>query len=97
LGGAAPVFDTSIRYLESAAVDMRSRGLLPYELAELHQGDKTKRIKQLRKGVKVNGENSLLSRDSSAAGLAGDYAGFAAEVLAAISVQESRARVEVAV
>jgi len=97
LGGAAPVFDTSIRYLESAAVDMRSRGLLPYELADLHQGDKARRIKQLRKGVKVDGENSLLSRDSSAAGLAHDYAGFAAEVLAAISMQENRARVEVAV
>jgi chromosome partitioning protein len=97
LGGAAPVFDTSIRYLESAAVDMRSRGLLPYELANLHQGDKAKRIKKLRQGVKVDGVNSLLSRDSSAAGLAGDYADFAAEVLAAISVQEKRARVEVAV
>ena len=92
LGGAAPVFDTSIRYLESAAVDMRSRGLLPYELAELHRGDKAQPDQRLRQGVKVDGENSLLSRDSSAAGLAGDYAGFAAEVLAAISQQENRAR-----
>ncbi|MET0965923.1 MAG: ParA family protein, partial [Nakamurella sp.] len=97
LGGAAPVFDTPIRYLESAAVDMRSRGLLPYELAELHRGDKTRRIRQLRQGVKVDGANSLLSRDSSAAGLAADYAGFAAEVLAGIAHQENRARVEVAV
>jgi hypothetical protein len=45
----------------------------------------------------VDGENSLLSRDSSAAGLAGDYARFATEVLAAISVQEQQSRVEVAV
>ncbi|MET0863854.1 MAG: ParA family protein [Nakamurella sp.] len=97
LGGAAPVFDTPIRYLESAAVDMRSRGLLPYELAELHRGDKTRRIRQLRQGVKVDGANSLLSRDSSAAGLAADYAGFAAEVLAGIAHQENRIRVEVAV
>ncbi|MEP6562908.1 MAG: ParA family protein, partial [Nakamurella sp.] len=97
LGGAAPVFETSIRYLESAAVDMRSRGLLPYELAELHHGDKASRIRKLRQGVKVDGEKSLLSRDSSAAGLAGDYAGFADEVLRAISHQENRARVEVAV
>lgn len=97
LGGAAPVFDTSIRYLESAAVDMRSRGLLPYELEQLHRGDKSERIRLLRQGVKVDGEHSLLSRDSSAAGLAGDYAGFATEVLTAISRQQNRARVEVAV
>jgi chromosome partitioning protein len=32
LEGAAPVFETSIRYLESAAVDMRRHGLLPHEL-----------------------------------------------------------------
>ena len=37
LGDAAPVFPTSIRYLESAAVDMRSRGVLPHELTQLHR------------------------------------------------------------
>ena len=50
LGGAAPVFATSIRYLESAAVDMRSRGLLPHELAQIHREDKSQRISRLRQG-----------------------------------------------
>ena len=97
LGGAAPVFSTSIRYLESAAVDMRSRGLLPHELEQVHRGDKSLRIKRLRKGVKVDTGDSLLSRDSSAAGLAGDYADLAKEMLAAIAAQQHQDRIEVAV
>lgn len=97
LGGAAPVFSTSIRYLESAAVDMRSRGLLPHELEQMHRGDKSLRIKRLRKGVKVDTGDSLLSRDSSAAGLAGDYADLAKEMLAAIAEQQHQSRIEVAV
>jgi len=97
LGGAAPVFSASIRYLESAAVDMRSRGLLPHELEQVHRGDKSQRIKRLRKGVKVDTGDSLLSRDSSVAGLAGDYADLAKEMLAAIDEQQHQARIEVAV
>jgi cellulose biosynthesis protein BcsQ len=97
LGGAAPVFGTSVRYLESAAVDMRSRGLLPHELEQVHHGDKSSRINRLRKGVKVDTGDSLLSRDSSAARLAGDYTALAHEVLAAITERERRSRVEVAV
>jgi len=97
LGGAAPVFATSIRHLESAAVDMRSRGLLPHELAQEHRDDKSRRITRLRQGVTPDTGDSLLSRDSSAARLAGDYAELADEVLAAITQQENRRRVEVAV
>jgi len=97
LGGAAPVFATSIRYLESAAVDMRSRGLLPHELEQVHRGDKSLRIDRLRQGVRVDTRDSLLSRDSSASRLASDYAELAQEVLAAIKQQEDQARVEVAV
>jgi chromosome partitioning protein len=97
LGGAAPVFDTSIRYLESAAVDMRSRGLLPHELEQMHHGDKSRRIDRLRQGVKVDTGDGLLSRDSSAAGLAGDYADLAREMLTAITRHEDRSNVEVAV
>jgi chromosome partitioning protein len=97
LGGAAPVFATSIRYLESAAVDMRSRGLLPHELEQVHRGDKSLRIDRLRQGVRVDTRDSLLSRDSSASRLARDYAELAQEVLAAIKQQEDQARVEVAV
>ncbi len=96
LGGAAPVFTTSIRYLESAAVDMRSRGLLPHELEQVHRKDKSKRINRLRKGVSVDTGDSLLSRDSSASGLAADYAELAREMLAAIAEREGTGR-EVAV
>ncbi len=97
LGGAAPVFGTSIRYLESAAVDMRSRGLLPYELEQVHRTATSARIKRLRKGVSANTADSLLSRDSSAAGLAADYAALAAEMMTAIGGQDRPSQVEVAV
>ena len=97
LGGAAPVFNTSIRYLESAAVDMRSRGLLPHELEQMHRKDTSVRINRLRKGVTTNTSDSLLSRNSSAAGLAADYAALADEMMAAISGHGRPNRVEVAV
>jgi chromosome partitioning protein len=97
LGGAAPVFATSIRYLESAAVDMRTRGLLPHELDQVHRADKSLRIDRLRKGAKADNPDSLLSRDSSASGLAGDYADLADEVLTAIRRTEQNTNIEVAV
>jgi len=97
LGGAAPVFAASIRYLESAAVDMRSRGLLAHELDQAHRADKSQRIDRLRKGAKADAGDSLLSRESSASGLAQDYADLADEVLAAISRTENNSKVEVAV
>ncbi len=97
LGGAAPVFGTSIRYLESAAVDMRSRGLLPHELEQVHREDTSARIRKLRKGDPTNTPDSLLSRDSSAAGLAADYAALATEMMAAIADHDRPTRVEVAV
>ena len=97
LGGAAPVFSSSIRYLESAAVDMRSRGLLAHELDQAHRGDKSRRIQRLRTGVKADDGESLLSRDSSASGLAADYADLAREVLTAMSRSDKGVPVEVAV
>lgn len=99
LGDAAPVFPTSIRYLESAAVDMRSRGVLPHELTELHRSDTRTRLSRLREGAPADAGDTLLSRDSSAAGLAGDYAALADEVLAAMKARKGGAprRLEVAV
>jgi chromosome partitioning protein len=97
LGGAAPVFDSSIRYLESAAVDMRSRGLLPYELHDAHSGEKASRIGRLRQGVEPDAGDHLLSRDTSVARLAGDYADLADEVVAAIAAHGTTTRREVAV
>lgn len=84
LGGAAPVFASSIRYLESAAVDMRSRGLLPDELVAAHAGDTAERIGRLRAGASGDDGQALLSRGSSVAGLAADYAELADEVTAAV-------------
>lgn len=99
LGDAAPVFPTSIRYLESAAVDMRSRGLLPYELTELHRMDTKTRLSRLRDGEPAQTRDSLLSRNTSAEGLAADYAALADEVLAAMKARKGGAkrRLEVAV
>jgi hypothetical protein len=76
---------------------MRSRGLLPHELAQIHREDKSQRISRLRQGVKVDTAEALLSRDSSASGLAGDYADLAREVLGSITSRDEAARVEVAV
>lgn len=99
LGDAAPVFPTSIRYLESAAVDMRSRGVLPHELPQLHRSDTKKRLSRLREGAPPDAGDTLLSRDSSAAGLAADYAALADEVLTAMKARKGGAkrRLEVAV
>lgn len=99
LGDAAPVFPTSIRYLESAAVDMRSRGLLPHELTELHRSDTKKRLSRLREGAPTGTRDSLLSRNSSAEGLAADYAALADEVRTAMKARKGgpKRRLEVAV
>lgn len=87
LEGVAPVFDTTIRYLESAAVDMRRHGLLPYELEQRHARERSERLSRLRSGQPAAGRDHLLSRD--AAGLAGDYVALAKEVLAAIATAEA--------
>jgi cellulose biosynthesis protein BcsQ len=87
LEGVAPVFTTSIRYLESAAVDMRRHGLLPHELEEGQIKARSKRLRRLRSGAKGSHGDELLSRDAS--GLAGDYTSLAKEVLEAIAVVET--------
>ena len=87
LEGAAPVFQTVIRYHESAAVDMRRHGLLPHELVQRHGAEKSVRLAKLREGVRGGEMDGLLSRD--AAGLAADYAALAEEVVAAIADLEA--------
>jgi len=91
LDGAAPVFETSIRYLESAAVDMRRHGLLPHELEQGQIRERAKRLTRLRTGAKASRADDLLSRDAS--GLAGDYASLARELLQTIAAAEAQ-RVE---
>jgi chromosome partitioning protein len=87
LEGAAPVFRTTVRYHESAAVDMRRHGLLPYELEARHTMEKKARLARLHEGVRGGERDGLLSRD--AAGLCADYAALADEVLAAIVDMET--------
>ncbi len=88
LDGAAPVFEVSIRYLESAAVDMRRQGLLPHELEQGQLRERAKRLARLRSRATASAAEDLLSRDAS--GLAGDYAALAREVLNAIAVTEAQ-------
>ena len=86
LEGAAPVFRTTIRYHESAAVDMRRHGLLPYELERRHTLEKKARLARLHSGLRGAERDGLLSRD--AAGLSADYAALAEEVLGAVRALE---------
>ncbi len=87
LDGAAPVFDTSIRYLESAAVDMRRAGLLPHELVARQAEERGHRLLRLRRGRGGTEPPALFSRDAS--GLAQDYQALTAEVLTGIAAHEA--------
>ena len=99
LEGAAPVFETSIRSLESAAVDMRRQGLLVHELEQDQQTQQKRRLSRLKDRARARGAESrgaageqLLNRDAS--GLAADYADLAREVFTAIAaLEEQRAAV----
>lgn len=77
LGDAAPVFETWIRSLESAAVDARRRGLLVHELEQAAGADKAQRIAKLRAKEEIT--DALYSRDPS--GLAEDYQNLTREIL----------------
>lgn len=90
LGGAAPVFDTRIRHLDSAAADARRRGLLVHELEQANVDDRKKRLKALRDTKKLAEEErreklqaataeGLYSTNAS--GLAEDYESFTRELL----------------
>jgi chromosome partitioning protein len=84
LEGVAPVLDSEIRYLESAAVDARRRGQLIHELEGAQAQAKTARLQRLRLGRHAGEE--LLSRDATA--LAGDYQDLAEELIRRIAVLE---------
>ena len=73
----APIFNTTIRYMESAAADARRHGLLAHELEGAAASAKKARLKALRDKVKP--PSLLLSRDAT--GLADDYEALATEVL----------------
>ncbi len=81
LEGAAPVFATEIRHLETAAYDARSHGLLVHELEGAQRRALTDRLARLRRGDRPS--DALYSRDASK--LASDYQKLAEEVIARIS------------
>lgn len=85
IGKSAPIFDTRIRHLESAAVDARRRGLLVHELEDAAAADVRARLAALRAGK--HPESELLVRNAS--GLASDYESFTRELLTRIGELET--------
>lgn len=83
LEGTAPVFDSRIRYLETAAFDQRSSGLLIHELEAGTAEAKAARLSSLRElargGTGAVDPGSVHTRNAS--GLAEDYEQLAREIL----------------
>lgn len=91
LGGSAPVFQSVIRYAESPANQVRSRGRLPHELESDLQDQETSRPwwKSLRERLSGGGGADTLRLPPTASGLAEDYATLTQEVFAAIAAHET--------
>lgn len=87
LGDTAPVFDTQIRHMESAAVDARRQGLLVHELEQAAATARKGRLAALR--ARRRPDDDLLTRDATA--LADDYAALAREVIARVGQLEAAA------
>jgi chromosome partitioning protein len=87
LGDVAPVFDTQIRHMESAAVDARRQGLLVHELEEAAATARKGRLAALR--ARRRPDDDLLTRDASA--LAEDYSALAREVMSRVAQLEAAA------
>lgn len=77
VGSAAPIFESRVRHLESAAVDSRRAGLLVHELEDAAVEDRRARLAALRAG-KTPGDGLLVR---NAEGLAGDYESVTRELL----------------
>ncbi len=87
LGDVAPVFDTQIRHMESAAVDARRQGLLVHELEEAAATARKGRLAALR--ARRRPDDDLLTRDASA--LAEDYTSLSREVMSRVAQLEAAA------
>lgn len=77
VGSAAPIFESRVRHLESAAVDSRRAGLLVHELEGAAVEDRRARLAALHAGQTPN--DGLLVRNAE--GLAGDYESVTRELL----------------
>jgi len=89
LGTVAPVFETRIRHLDSAAADARRNGLLVHELEAAGRDAKAARFAALKSGEKPN--EGLYARDTS--GLADDYQNLTREILQRIGALEEESTV----
>ena len=99
LGGAAPVFRPRSGTWRAPRSTCAVAGAPARTSADAPSETKQAPINRLRKGAPADTGDSLLSRDSSAAGLAADYAALADEVLTAMKARKGGAkrRLEVAV
>lgn len=106
LGGAAPVFETCIRYAENAAVNVRDRGRLPHELEPDAQRLQKARLERLRERKRLEklelkgGKRKATPADTaevvlapSVGGLAQDYAELTQEFLDLLESVESSTEV----
>jgi chromosome partitioning protein len=77
IGESAPVFDTYIRYLETAGFDLRRHGILAHELETQAAAAQKGRLKALRAGTKP--AEDFLARNAT--GLAEDYEKLTMEII----------------
>jgi len=80
LGEAAPVFETRIRYMETAAVDSRRRGMLIHELSPAVEESVKQRFAAFKNGEAVEEDKALLATDVG--NLAKEYTALTREIFA---------------
>ncbi|MGP5700743.1 ParA family protein [Glutamicibacter arilaitensis] len=78
LGEAAPVFETRIRYMETAAVDSRRRGMLIHELSPAVEESVKQRFTAFKSGKSVEDDKALLATDVG--NLAKEYTSLTREI-----------------
>ncbi len=91
LGGQAPVFNSTLRHLESAAVSARKRGMLVHELESATVEARKNLFRQLR--LKQKPKNEIYVRNAS--GLADDYMNLTQEILTRVTELEAETAAEV--
>lgn len=84
LQGVAPVFSSTVRFAEAAAVDCRRKGILAFEYEQVAAEAERSRFALLRRGERPE------RFSSAAAGLASDYELLVQEILKALSHSAAR-------
>lgn len=93
LGGAAPVFEGQVRYLEAPAVEARNRGMLvhEYERDLVAQAPAWHTVFKGRKKGDQPPSGQRVAGTGTAFKLAGDYAAITTQVLQAMADHDARA------